>query len=438
MSESPQDVIVIGAGAAGLATSRALADAGRRVLLLEAKDRVGGRVGSDAGAADGPIELGAEFVHGEPEATLDLLREAGGCVEPVEGDHQVAEGGRIEPIGHRAGELEQLLERAKRVTTDESAAAFLERDVIEDPRRQYAADWARRLVEDFDGADTACAGVLTLAEEWSGDTAAHSAVGRPRGGYATLIGHMARRLDPGRVELRLGCAVRAVRWGRGRVEVDVELDGRAETHGARAAVITLPLGVLQADGNDPAAVRFDPPLDQKRDALAGLAMGSALKVLLRFRAPFWETLDGGRWRDVSFFHRAGPGFRTFWTALPRRTTWLNAWVGGPRAIELARGPDEAIVARAVESAQALFGDRADVRSLLVETRLHNWDADPRSRGAYSYVCIGGGDARAALAAPLEGTLFFAGEATDDTGEASTVAGAIASGRRAAREVVASS
>lgn len=437
MSESPHDVIVIGAGAAGLAASRALADRGRNVLLLEARDRVGGRVWSDAGAADGPIELGAEFVHGEPDVTLDLLREAGGCVEAVEGDHQVAEGGRIEPLGRRAESLKALLERAKRVTADESAATFLARDAAEDSRRQYAADWARRLVEDFDGADTRRAGVRTLAEEWSGDTAAQSAVGRPRGGYATLIDHMTRALDPTRVELRLGCAVRAVRWRRGRVEVDVERDGRAETCRARAAVITLPLGVLQAADDDPAAVRFDPPLDAKRAALAGLAMGSALKVVLRFREPFWETIEGGRWRDVSFFHQAEPGFRTFWTALPRRATWLNAWVGGPRAVELAHGSDESIVARAVESAQAVFGGRVDVRSLLVETRLHNWDADPHSRGGYSYVCVGGGEARKALAEPLEETLFFAGEATDDAGEAATVAGAIASGQRAAREVIAS-
>lgn len=435
--ESSHDVIVIGAGAAGLAASKDLADAGRRVLLLEARDRVGGRVWSETGAADGPIELGAELVHGQPEVTLDLLHDAGSGVEAIEGKHFLAEGGRIEPLGEdRTKQLEELLDRAKRVKTDESAETFLAQAVTEDPVRQYAADWARRLVEDFDAADTRRAGVLTLVEEWSGDTAAQSSVGRPRGSYATLIDHMARGLDPKWVDLRLECAVRSVRWCRGRVEVHVERNGAIGMMRARAAVVSLPLGVLQAAAaDDPAAVRFDPPLADKRAALVELAMGSALKVMLRFREPFWETIDGGRYRDASFFHQAGPGFRTFWTALPRRTTWLNAWVGGTRAAEFAREPDEAIIAHAVESAQALFGDRADVRALLVEGRLHNWDRDPLSRGAYSYVCVGGGDARGELAKPLANTLFFAGEATDDTGEASTVAGAIASGQRAAREVI---
>src|SRR4051794_14963295 len=151
MPDDAYDVIVIGAGAAGLAAARGLAETGRRVLLLEARDRVGGGVWPEPGAADGPIEFGAELVHGQPEVTLDLLRAAGGGVEAIEGKHFLAEGGRIEPLDKdRTKQLEELLDRAKRVKTDESAAAFLEQVVAEDPRRQYAADWARRLVEDFD------------------------------------------------------------------------------------------------------------------------------------------------------------------------------------------------------------------------------------------------------------------------------------------------
>src|SRR4051794_4838525 len=104
MSEEGHDVIVIGAGAAGLAAGRDLARAGRRVLLVEARDRIGGRVGDDTTASDGPIELGAEFVHGEPDVTLDLLRAAGSRVNPIEGEHWIAEAGSIEPLGRRARE----------------------------------------------------------------------------------------------------------------------------------------------------------------------------------------------------------------------------------------------------------------------------------------------------------------------------------------------
>src|SRR5512146_1671494 len=92
------DVAVIGAGAAGLAASRRLAAAGRSVLLLEARHRVGGRIWS----LGGPIELGAEFVHGRPAATLALLREAGAGVVACTGDRWVVEDGRIERMNDRA------------------------------------------------------------------------------------------------------------------------------------------------------------------------------------------------------------------------------------------------------------------------------------------------------------------------------------------------
>jgi monoamine oxidase len=167
-------------------------------------------------------------------------------------------------------------------------------------------------------------------------------------------------------------------------------------------------------------------------------MGPALKVLLRFTEPFWERVDDGRWRNTSFVHVAGLPFRTFWTTLPKRSTWLNVWVGATRAAVLSSQANDVILARAEESVQALFQGRVDVARLLAEGRFHNWARDPRSRGAYSFVAVGGTGARRALAAPVAGTLFFAGEATDDTGEASTVAGAIMSGERAAAEVIAAS
>lgn len=194
--------------------------------------------------------------------------------------------------------------------------------------------------------------------------------------------------------------------------------------------------MLQADPRDAAAVQFEPPLNQKREALAGLVMGPALKVLLRFSEPFWESLDQERLANAGFFHTAGVPFRTFWTSFPDRRPWLTAWMGGSRAAALSASMDHVIANRAVESVECLFRNHLNPTPLLQETRLHNWQRDARSRGAYSYVAVGGGGAQRSLAEPLSATLFFAGEATDNTGEASTVAGALLSGERAAREVLA--
>jgi monoamine oxidase len=166
-------------------------------------------------------------------------------------------------------------------------------------------------------------------------------------------------------------------------------------------------------------------------------MGPALKVMLRFADPFWERIDGGRYADASFFFaRHDAAFPTFWTSRPARTQWLCAWVGGPAAAALSSLSDDVIEAKAAESVQSLFGRRIRVDEMLIEARVHNWQRDAFSRGAYSYITVGGLSARKELAAPVDDTLFFAGEATDDSADATTVAGAIASGERAAREVLA--
>jgi monoamine oxidase len=230
--------------------------------------------------------------------------------------------------------------------------------------------------------------------------------------------------------------VRAVRWTPGGVTVDAEHRGARTYHRARALVVTVPLGVLQARPGDASAIAFEPPLEGKQRALAGLAMGPALRVSLQFGGPFWEALEHGRWRDASFFHTTEPPFRTFWTALPERRSRLTAWAGGPPAAALCREPHDAVVGSALRCLQSIFGKRVDVAGLLRKTRLHDWQRDAHALGAYSYVTVGGGGTRRLLAEPVGSTLFFAGEATDDTGEAGTVAGAILSGRRAADEVLA--
>ncbi|HEX6535233.1 MAG TPA: NAD(P)/FAD-dependent oxidoreductase [Gemmatimonadaceae bacterium] len=430
----PVDVAVVGAGAAGLVASRRLADAGRSVLLLDARDRVGGRIWT----VPGPIELGAEFVHGHPASTLALLREAGAGTVECTGDRWEVQDARVERTADRFGELHRLLREAASLESDVPVSRFLARVVEDVPRFRRTAEWLARVTEDYDAADPRRASLMGLVAEWTRGAPVETTPSRPRGSYATLIEHLTHTLDPANVELRLESIVRAVRWSNGRVELEVERRGALHRHRARALIVTLPLGVLQAPPDDPAAVRFHPPLLEKRAALAGLAMGSVLKVVLRFREPFWERVDDGRWRNTAFLHAPALPFRTFWTTLPERTDRLTAWVGGPRAAALSGQPDDAIVARAVESVRSLFRGRVDVVGLLEEARFHDWSRDPRARGAYSYVTVGGMGAGRRLAEPVAGTLFFAGEATDDTGEASTVAGAIASGERAAREVIAAS
>ena len=175
-------------------------------------------------------------------------------------------------------------------------------------------------------------------------------------------------------------------------------------------------------------------------------MGPVMKVIFRFREPFWQhkgaikTISANQnVADAVFFHEPSAAFPTWWTTRPVQSAVLTAWAGGPKATALAGLSPSAIIDAALASLQQLFGRRRNwLRSMIETTYTHNWQSDPFSAGAYSYVKVGGLRARQQLAKPIEQTLFFAGEATDTTGQASTVAGAIASGQRAAKQLLATS
>jgi monoamine oxidase len=231
----------------------------------------------------------------------------------------------------------------------------------------------------------------------------------------------------------LDTAVGAVRRDADGVTIEARSAfGEPLTIRARAAVVTFSVGVLQSG-----AVAFDPPLPAStRAALDGLVMGPVIKLALRFRSAWWERVADGRYRDGAFFHRAEGAFPTYWALLPQRAPVLIAWAGGPNADALADVEEAQRVARALDGLRTLFGDEIDPADELEAAFAHDWQRDPYARGAYSYVAVGGTDARAALAAPVDRRLFVAGEAVSTDGEAGTVAGALETGQRAAREALA--
>lgn len=436
MGDHRWDVIIIGAGVSGLAAAGELGRRGRSVLLLEARDRVGGRAWTrhepDVSA---PIELGAEFIHGRVPETFELLREVGKAALDSSGAHWTLHEGRLE---QRTEDTFDAIQRAL-----QSSAALEQPDVpfetwLQQSERYglspQARAMARAFVEGFDAADPARVSTHFIAAEWGSGGMLDSPQFRPLGGYSSVIAALAGALDRDRIHVQLQTPVREVSWKRGAVEVMADFPNQSARATAERAIVTLPLGVLQAAGSSD-AVRFSPGLEAKASALAALAAGPVLKLSLRFRQAFWEKWDGGRYQDASFFHCAETLFPTFWTLLPLRAPLLTAWVGGPKAARLSNLTTPDIVRSAMASLSTVFGQPSE-RFELEAAYLHNWQTDPFSRGAYSYVTAGGASARELLAAPLADTLFFAGEATN-TEEAATVAGALQSGARAAREVDAS-
>jgi monoamine oxidase len=428
------DAIVIGAGAAGLAAAATLADRDFKICVLEARDRLGGRIFTrNEPDVSIPLELGAEFVHGRSAATIHWLRRANAALIDASRTHFTLHNGVLDDSDRTFDRMKAGLARVRRPRKDLSFAAFLNgpaRSTLS-PR---ARELARSLVEGFDAADATRASTLEILNEWSGTAAADAPTFRPLGGYGPMIGSIAASLDPARVHLYMNTIVKEVVWERGSVEVRALRFGETLRFRAPHAIVTLPLGVLQLPEHSPHAVRFEPHLKDKARAFAALGFGPVIKVMLHFREPFWESLDRGRLNDAAFFHFPGAPFPTFWTQLPTRSPILTAWCAGPHAIRL-EGLDEAqIVSLALTSLTAGFGKRAGVAERVSAAHLHDWQADPFACGAYSFVTVDGRGARAALARPIERTLFFAGEATDATGEAATVAGALRSGEQAAMQI----
>lgn len=430
-----QDVIVIGAGAAGLAAAAALGRSGRSVLVLEARDRIGGRVWTRIEPAlAAPLELGAEFIHGESPETSELLRRAGAAAVDTSGEPWSLIGGRLQRRTEGLlGKVRAALDDADVLSQpDQSLEAFLASDTGR-ALPEEARAMARAFVSGFDAADPHLVSLHSVAEEWRSGGMLDSSQGRPLGGYRSALLALCAALSGTGVRLQLQTIVTAVSWNDQSVRIEGRRLGQPFQVTARKAIVTVPLGVLKAPADAPGAIRFSPPLDAKRAALAQLISGPVLKVALHFQRPFWEERDGGRYADASFLTAPGKVFPTFWTQLPARTPLLNAWVGGPSAARLCDLTDEEIIRQAMDCVGTIFTG-GDGLSELQAAYVHNWAQDPYARGAYSYVAVGGGTARETLATPLGGTLFFAGEATDTSGEATTVTGALRSGTRAALEV----
>jgi len=405
------DVLVIGAGAAGLAAADALERAGRSVLVLEARSRVGGRcLTLSHPCLDAPIELGAEFIHGRPKATLSLLRRTRTPAMESTRTQRMLWNGRLVAVDAFAAARKAVEKFSGEA--DMSFRAFLDSQALPPRTRTLAT----MMVQGFDAADPAKVSARDIAQEW-GAEAIGASQARPRGGYGLLLEKLARR-----TRLQLQTAVHEVRWRRGSVEARGEFLGQPFRASAKRAIITLPLGVLQSG-----AVRFFPGLHEKEFAFTKLASGPVIRVALVFGSRFWEK----RFPEVAFFHAPQAPFPTFWTPLPMRAPLLTAWAGGPKAARLAGRSPQALVDLARRTVEGVLRQKAE----LAAAHVQDWRADAYARGGYSYVKVNGAGARKLLAAPLRQTLFFAGEATNTQGESGTVGGALQSGIRAAHEVL---
>jgi monoamine oxidase len=397
-----------------------LAEAGLRVALLEARQRVGGRIYSvPAKASELPVELGAEFIHGLPEELIELVDEAGLTRFELDGESLCYEGAG--PLG-RCGQqpaLHHIFESlAEFCGEDMTFAAWVAQSGADSKAQARATNY----VEGFNAAEANRISMLSLAKQQAAEDAiSGDRLFRVTEGYQRVPEFLLRRFQEAGGVWHPATPVAAITWRPGKVEAASE---SGQTFSARSAVVTLPLGVLQAR-----QVTLKPEPPEILRLADSLAMGTAARVVYEFDPGFWQRLEA--LREASFIFAPALVPPTWWTTHPRQAATITGWIGGRRA----SGIDPNLLPQMGLTALAKFLG-AGVASHLMAQHSHDWQSDPRSLGAYTYVPAGSFHASEQMSEPVKETLFFAGEHTDTSGHWGTVHGALRSGYRAAKQLLA--
>ncbi|RXF72974.1 flavin monoamine oxidase family protein [Hansschlegelia zhihuaiae] len=408
MSGTEVDVAIVGAGAAGVAAGRRLAAAGLKILLVEARDRLGGRGYTVAGPAGSALDLGCGWLHsGDLNPWVPIVERQGRTVDrsPPPWAKPALEAGF------------PAEEQADWRAANESFSARLASADLSDPDRpvsdmlepgsrwngmlgaisSYVSGAEPERVSARDLRNYADSGVNWRVREGFGAVIATHGAGLP-----VALGRPARRIDHSGRRLR-------IETDHGTVE-------------AGQAIVTVPSALIAAE-----AISFFPALPEKVEAAQGLPLGLADKLYL--------ALDGAEAfpADSRVFGRTDRTATASYQLRPLGAPLVEAYFGGACAAALERGGVAAFAAFAREELAGVFG--ADFTKRVTPLAMHLWAADPFSRGAYSYAVPGRAADREVLAAPIDGKLFFAGEATS-VHDYSTAHGALSTGLRAAEEVLA--
>jgi monoamine oxidase len=418
-----KSIIVIGGGIAGLTAARKLLEAGHRVTILEADNRLGGRILTTQGKFSLPVELGAEFIHGKQPLTLALMMEARCKSVLRKGNHYTVVDGNPDK-----GELiddgwNKLMQELRGLQRDMTLADFLD-TYFKDPEYADLRERVCRFAEGFDIADVDRVSAIALRNEWSNNDEEHQY--HISGGYQHLINYLDKNVRAMGGTISMGSKVTEIKWRKGKITAMLE-DG--SLHDAEKMIITVSLGVLKRGG-----IRFDPPIRDCEEAFQNIGFGGVIKFLFEFREPFWEGLTERSFKKTSFIFSDAP-VPTWWTQRPDAFPLLTGWLGGPATTRAPKGADE-LYAQAERSLCYIMKiNPAQLRSQLVHWQVINWNDDNNHFGAYTYPMVGTTNARRLLSTPIDDTIYFAGEGMHEGESSGTVEAAIASGLKVVESIV---
>lgn len=417
------DIIIIGAGAAGLSAARELTRVKMKILLLEARDRIGGRMYTNIPQHfTFPIERGAEFIHGEASFTFQILKEAHVDYVVIEGNTFQAHDDQVETTDFFDNDWELVLKQLQLLKENITFKDFLTR-YFGDEKDKDLRDKITKFVEGYNAADITKASSLALREEWSEEE--DPSQYRIKGGYAKLYEFLEREIKSNGGLIKLNHEVIGVDWSVGKVSVSTAL----ATFSATKCMITIPVSVLRTG-----SISFQPAIPQVLDAAERIGFGGVTKVTIEFKSTFWETEPPRKFKDLQFLF-SEEKVPTWWSQFPDRRPLLTGWVGGPAAQTLDES-DETLFHDALHSlANALHYPVSKIQEQLVAWQVDRWTNDKFSNGAYSYAMLGTPEAVKKLRAPIDNTLYFAGEALYTGPHRSTVEAALVNGHEVARSLV---
>lgn len=428
------DIIVIGAGAAGLMAAMQLSRNGKKVMVLEARDRIGGRIYTlkNDGFIEG-VELGAEFVHGNLPVTLALLKEAKITATDAVGDMWRYKNGRFHKSEQFLAHYDMLIKKLNALKHDITLDEFISTHLT---TKKYTetADMLRRFATGYDTADPARFSVFAMREELQSEDDDHQY--RVKGGYKTMLGYLESEIKKCGGAIRLSTIVKQLQWEQGKIKA-VTTDNREFT--GNKVIIGLPLGVLQANKQEQGAITFTPPMPKREQAIQQMGFGAVIKLLLHFDEVFWEkqAIKKGAKADIKnmgylFSNEAIP---TWWTQNPHPMPLLTGWLGGPPAAKLKNISDDDILQMGLQSLANIYDvPVVQLRQKLRAYKIMNWVAQPFTRGSYSYATTATKKARELLLQPEHNTIYFAGEYMYNGPEMGTVEAALASGKYVAKMI----
>ncbi|HVS94294.1 MAG TPA: NAD(P)/FAD-dependent oxidoreductase [Mucilaginibacter sp.] len=417
-----EGILIVGAGAAGLMAAYMLSKAGRKVIVLEARDRIGGRIHT---VGDGFVfkhaELGAEFVHGNLPVTMQIINDAG--LEYISQSFEMwqYQDGRLVKGQWDTPGWDELMVGLYKLKDDIAIGEFLRQNFGEE-KYDRLRESVTRFVSGYDTADPDKASALALREEWS--TEDDDAQYRIAGGYTRIINYLAEESRRQGTVFYLNSIVTRIERSAGKVKV-VLADGLE--YEAEQVILALPLGVLQAG-----KLTFQPAIAKYEEAFAQIGFGAIVKLLLEFSEPFWE--EGGR--EHMTFVMSAEAIPTWWTQYPLHTGLLTGWLGGIPAEKRKGMTDEEFLHAGIKSLAKVFDkEEKELMRMLTGWKIANWTTDPFTLGSYVYDMLGSHNARKVLSKPVDDKLYFAGEFIYEGPSMGTVEAALTSGLEVAKKII---